>query len=243
MRSTENMTFIEQEHIVQGHIGVTVVTNNVDAALQAQEKIERKGGMRLTNVMRQSILDKVFAFKFKKSGDKLDAQELKLSHRAMVARFGVSTLEALAKIGPPYAYAAHDSDGTPLIGGALEAWRGTKIAWRVGDKGLSIALYVKDPLPTSTGHGYHSSKFFKVKEGPLAAAIIEWQEACEDWAKEKREMQVKVNAVLNSVTTFTSLQKTWPGGERFYKSLPLDFPFRNQVPAVRVEELNDALGI
>jgi hypothetical protein len=192
--------------------------------------------------MRQSILDKVFDFKFKKAGDKLDAQELKLSHRAMVARFGVSTLEALARFGPPYAYTAHGLDGTPLLGEALTRWRGTKVAWRVGDKGLAIGLYVKDPLPLSAGN-YSTNKFFKVKEGPLAEAIIDWQEACGDWVKEQREMQVKVNAVLNSVTTFTSLQKTWPGGERFYKTLPLDFPFRNQVPAVRVEELNDALGI
>lgn len=241
MRSTNDMVFIEQEHLVQGHIGVSVVTNSVETALQAQEKIERKGGMRLTNAMRQSILDKLFDFKFKKSGDKLDALELKLSHKAMVAKFGTSTLEALAKIGPPYAYAAHDEDGTPLIGENLLAWRGTKIAWRIGDKGLQLTLFVKDPLPAHLG--WHGTKHFVVKEGTLAAQIIEWQEACEVWAKEKREMQVKVNAVLNSVTTFTSLQKTWPGGERFYKSLPLDFPFRNQVPAVRVEELNAALGI
>lgn len=240
MRSSENMQFIEQEHIPEGRPAVYVIANNAEDALGAQEKIERKGGMRLTNVMRQSILDKVFAFKFKKQGDKLDASELRLSHKAMVAAFGNATLEALAKIGPPYAFAAHDEEGTPLIGEALEAWRGKKVNWRVGDKGFQMALYVKDPLPTSL---HYMTKYFTVKAGPLADAIVEWSTACETWVKEKREMQVKVNAVLNSVTTFTSLQKTWPGGERFYKTLPLDFPFRNQVPALRVEELNEALGI
>jgi hypothetical protein len=240
MRSTENMAFIEQEQIVEGSPKVYVIANSADDALAAQAKIERKGGMRLTNVMRQSILDKVFAFKFKKSGDKLDAMELRLSHRAMVAAFGASTLDMLAKIGPPYALAAHGGDGTPLIGEALKAWRGKKINWRVG-QGLQIPMYVKDPLPNNVG--WDVAKYFTVKPGPLADTIIGWEEACQAWLVEKREMQTKVNAVLNSVTTFTSLQKTWPGGERFYKSLPLDFPFRNQVPAVRVEELNDALGI
>lgn len=241
MRSTENMTFIEQEQIVEGAPKVYVVTDNVDAAMQAQAKIERKGGMRLTNVMRQSILDKVFDFKFKKSGDRLDALELKLSHKAMVAAFGTVALEALAKIGPPYAFTAHENDGTPIIGEALKRWRGRKINWRVGAKGLTLSLFSKDPLPVHIS--YDGAKFFKVKEGPLAVAIERWQEDCEIWAKDKREVQLKVNAVLNSVTTFTSLQKTWPDGERFYKTLPLDFPFRNQVPALRVEELNDALGI
>lgn len=242
MRSTENMKFIEQEHISDGTPKVYVTVNNATEALEAQEKIERKGGIRLTNVMRQSILDKVFDFKFKKSGLKLDEQELKLSHRAMVAAFGSRVLEALAKIGPPYAYTAHNmDDGAPLLDEALLQWRGTKTNWRVGDTGLTIGLYVKDPLPAYFRHG--TGKFFKVKEGPLAEAIITWQDATSSWLKEKQEMQIKVNAVLNSVTTFASLQKTWPGGERFYKALPLDFPFRNQVPAVRVEELNDALGI
>lgn len=235
------MEFIEQEHILQQQPVVYVMAPNATAALADQEKIERKGGMRLTNAMKASILEKVYDFKFKKTGEKLDATELKLSHRAMIAAFGTATLDALAKIGPPYAYCDHHEDGTKRSGELLEQWKGTKVAWVVGSLGHQYSLYVKDPLPGHVGYGHF--KHFKVKDGKLAEDIMAWHQSCSDWTQAKREMQLKVNAVLNSVTTFNSLQKTWPGGERFYKSLPLDFPFRNQVPAVRVDELNSALGI
>lgn len=234
--------FIEQEHIIEHRPSVFIMSNSADDALSAQEKIERKGGIRMTVGMRESILGKVYDFKFKKSGDALNKLELKLSHRAMVASFGKASLEALAKIGPPYAVTAHDDHGDGLSGEDLENWRGRKINWRVGSLGYQIGMYVKDPLPMGNAHHY-LSKFFTVKPGALADEIVAWQEERQKWIKEKREMQLKVNAVLNSVTTFNSLQKTWPDGERFWKHIPIDFPFRNQVPAVKVDELNDALGL
>lgn len=235
------MEFIEQEYVVDRTPQVFVVANNATAALADQEKIERKGGMRLTNVMRESIIGKVYDYKFKKSGDKLDQQELRLSHKAMVACFGKTTLEQLAKIGQPYAYAGHDEGGTKMSPEALEAWKGEKVAFRVGLLGYQIALAVKDPLPQN--HRYNRAGFFTVKDGALSEEIIAWQHACEAWVEGKRETANKVSAVLNSVTTYNSLEKTWPDGKRFYKHLPIDFPFRNQVPAVRVEELNAALGL
>lgn len=235
------MQFIEQEHIPDGKPQVFVIANNAVEALAHQEKIERKGGMRLTNIMKESILCKVYDFKFKKSGDALDKLELRLSHRAMVQLFGRNTLAMLSTIGPPFAYFGHNEDGTKLNEEALAAWKGNKVTFRVGSLGYSIALYVKDPMPPHLG--YHGNKFFTIKDGDLADEIVAWQAACTEWATEKRTMQLKVNAVLNSVTTFNSLQKTWPDGERFYKHLPVDFPFRNQVPAVKVDELNTALGL
>lgn len=238
----KSMRFIEQEHAIERAPRVFVMAQNATAALADQEKIERKGGIRLTTVMKESILGKIYEFKFKKAGDALDRQELRLSHKAMVAAFGKANLEALAKIGPPYAFSAHDEAGDGMTSEALEGWRGTKVNWRVGSLGYQFGMYVKDPLPVL--RGYTSiTKHFVVKAGALADEIIAWQEACQAWQKEKREMQIRVNVVLNSVTTFASLQKTWPDGERFWKHIPIDFPFRNQVPAVKVDELNEALGL
>lgn len=235
------MEFIEQDHIHDNQPKVYVVANSAAMALDAQEKIERKGGIRLTNVMRESIIGKVYDFKFKKSGDALDKLELRLSHKAMVAAFGKTALEQLAKIGPPYAFTLHDGDGDALSSEALLEWRGHKLGWRVGALGYQIQMHVKDPVPANVH--YSRGRFFVVKPGPLADEIVSWQEACVEWSKQKREMALKVNAVLNSVTTFTSLEKTWPDGARFFRHIPIDFPFRNQVPAVKVDELNDALGL
>lgn len=238
---TSGMQFIEQEHIPDGQPKVYIVAQTAESAMASQEKIERKGGMRLTNVMKASIVEKVFDFKFKRAGEKLDAQELRLSHRAMVAIVGNTALDQLAKIGPPYAFAAHDRDGNKLTAANLAEWKGTKLTFRVGSLGYQIGLYVKDPLPQNAD--YNRNAFYTIKPGALADEIVAWQEACTEWSKQKNIMQTKVNAVLNSVTTYNSLEKTWPDGKRFYKHLPIDFPFRNQVPAVRVEELNSALGL
>lgn len=235
------MQFIEQEHILQNAPKVYLVANTAEEAIGAQEKIERKGGIRLTVGMRESIVTKVYDFKFKKSGDALDRTEARLAHKAMVAAFGKANLEALEKIGPPYAFWAHNAEGDRLNPEELAEWTGNKVYWRVGDLGYQIGLRVKDPIPF---HMYHqNTKRFTVKPGQLADDIIQWRADTDEWLKAKREMQLKVNAVLNSVTTFKSLQATWPDGERFWKHIPIDFPFRNQVPAVRVDELNAALGL
>lgn len=242
MSTDRKMQFIEQEHVIERAPQVFVMASNATDALADQEKIERKGGIRLNLQMKESVLGKVYDFKFKKSGEKLDAQELRLSHKAMAATFGKTNLELLAKIGPPYAYFSHDADGNAMPPEALAKWRGEKINWRVGALGYQIPMYVKDPLPSHAG-GYGRGKFFMVKAGALADEIIQWQSDCTEWLKQKREMELKANAVLNSVTTFASLQKTWPAGENFWKHIPIDFPFRNQVPAIKVDELNDALGL
>ena len=241
MSIERGMQFIEQEQLLDNKPKVYIIAQTAESGIEAQEKVERKGGMRLTNIMRESIIGKVYDFKFKKSGEKLDAQELRLSHRAMVQCFGKTALDQLTKIGPPYAYVGHNSDGTKMNDKQLEAWKGEKVVFRVGTLGYQIALYAKDPLPQN--HSYCRNQHYTVKDGALSDEIVAWQQACEQWSKEKREMAAKVNAVLNSVTTYNSLEKTWPDGSRFYKHLPIDFPFRNQVPAVRVEELNTALGL
>lgn len=245
MRSTDqiNTTVIEQEYIPDGQPKVYVIANSVEEAMRSQEKIERKGGMRLTNVMRESILLKVDEYKFQKPRLALNKQEAKLAHRAMVAAFGKTALDQLAKIGPPYAYVGPtDGYGNPnLDPDAIAKWRGTGVTWRVGAMGHQYNLCVRDPLPLSVSRYDH--KLFTVKDGALAEEIATWYEVGTALAKEAREMQLKVRAVLDSVTTFTSLEKTWPAGKRFYQHLPVDFPFRNQVPALRVEELNSALDL
>lgn len=234
------MQFIEQEHVIERAPQVFVMASDAAAALADQEKIERKGGIRLTIAMKESVLAKIYEHKFKKSGDTLDAKELRLSHKAMVGSFGEANLELLRKIGAPFAYTACEDNGNPLTGEALEGWRGRNVTWRVGALGHQYTLRVKDPLPLIRWQG---SAHFTVKPGKLADDIVQWYEDCQTWIAEKRTMQLKVNAVLNSVTTFTSLQKTWPAGEKFWKHIPIDFPFRNQVPAVKVDELNEALGL
>lgn len=74
------MQFIEQDHIPDRQPTVYVLAQTAEGALHAQEKIERKGGIRLTTAMRESIIAKVYDFKFLKSGDALDKTEIGRAH-------------------------------------------------------------------------------------------------------------------------------------------------------------------
>lgn len=238
-----NLDIIEQDFIPAEAPKVYIVANSAQQALEAQEKIERKGGIRLTQAMRDSVIAKAVDSKFKKSGEVLDKQEAKLAHKAMVAAFGRANLEALAKVGAPYAYVNCDDHGDPLTGEALENYKGRRVTWRVGALGYQHTMRVLDPLPLNVGYSSTNTKYFVVKAGPLADEIIAWQEACQEWLREKRALTNKVHGLLYNVTTFNSLQKTWPEGKKFWEHIPVDFPFRNQVPATMVSDINEELGL
>lgn len=237
---TGSAVMIEQEFIPDNTPKVYVIANNGREALAAQEQIERKGGIRLTGAMRESIMTKAVDSKFKKSGEALDKLEAKLAHRAMVAAFGKTALEQLAKIGAPYAYIDCDN-GEPNQTDPNVPSRGNQVKWRVGELGYSILLHVLDPLPLA--YEYGASKHFVVKQGELAAAIMKWNEDVAAWKTERSRLSNKLYGMLNSVTTYNSLMKTWPQGKKFWEHIPTDFPFRNQVPAIMVEALNEELGL
>lgn len=196
------------------------------------EVIERKGGLRLTNVMRESVIKKALDHAFSKRFAKLLEDEHKLSHLFMVKKFGSAKIEAALVLGEPWVLHNKDYNDSPREDGLA-------VNWRVG--GQHVQVHHLDPIPRNCHHG--AAKHFTITDEKLVAKSREWQEASEALRTESNKTQHTLAAMLQSITTFKSLETQWPEGKQFYKHLPKDFPYRHQVPATLVSELNKSLGI
>jgi hypothetical protein len=196
------------------------------------EVIDRKGGMRLNTAMRSSILKKAIAHAFDKRFAEMKREGQRLGHAAMVSIFGSAKLAMARRLGPPFAVSCEDHYGRP-------APEGRQVAFRVA--GRVHTLLVQDPMPRHLGN--EDAKFFTVKDGKLQERISAFADASQALAAERSKTETTLTAMLAGVQSFKSLQRSWPEGERFYKHLPKEFPFRHQVPATLVADLNKALGI
>lgn len=196
------------------------------------EAIERKGGIRLNQTMRQSILKKAYEHAFSRREKALTALSQELGHLAMVESFGAATLKTAAKLGAPWVTICRNAYGEPSPDG-------TQINFRVGYQ--THALLVKDPLPT--GMRQTDAKYFTVKDERLKQRIADYEDERKKLLEEQAKTTATLNAMLGNIQTLASLERTWPEGKPFYKHIPTEFPFRHQVPATLVADLNKALGI
>jgi hypothetical protein len=200
------------------------------ASPEEKEVIERKGGLRLNVAMKKSVVDKAMFHAF----GKRDADNQKLSqslgHAAMVDCFGHARLKAAKTAGEPFVYICTDLYGNKQPQGNLTNFR-------VGYK--TIPLLVQDPLPVRL----HDMKWFTVKAPDLQAKIQAFADDLEALNVERRKTQTTLESMLQNLQAYSSLERTWPEGKKFYKHLPVDYPFRHQVPATLVADLNKSLGI
>lgn len=78
-------------------------------------------------------------------------------------------------------------------------------------------------------------------------ALIDRHRAClaeaEALRSDTEKVKTTLTAMLQNMQTFARLEQDWPEGKPFYHSLPVDFPFNHNVPAVQVKELNTLLGL
>lgn len=201
-----------------------------EASPDEQEVIERKGGIRLNGAMRKSILNKAMEHAFKKREDEHVKRSQKLGHRAMVDCFTTARLKAAATAGEPFINVCKDHYGNKTP-------NGVSTNFRVGYK--TVALLVQDPLPAY----YRDTKHFTVKDKDLIAEIEALADDQEVFAKERTKAYQTLEAMLNGVQTLASLERTWPEGKKVYAHIPAEFPFRHQVPATLVADLNKSLGL
>lgn len=201
-----------------------------EASPDEQEVIERKGGIRLNGAMRKSILEKALEHAFGKREKALLKDSITLGHEAMVDCFGAARIAAARKASYPFVIEGRDFYGNKAPDGVLTTFR-------VGYK--QIALHVQDPLPIRI----NDFKHFTVKDPTLIAEIETYADAAEALKTERNKVHTTLEAMLNGVQTLASLERTWPEGKKVYAHIPKEFPFRHQVPATLVSDLNKALGL
>jgi len=200
------------------------------ASPEEKEVIERKGGLRLNGEMKKSILEKALSHAFGTRYKALAKLSQSLGHAAMVDCFGHTRLKAAKTAGEPFIVVCRDIYGNKQPDG-------TTINFRVNHK--TIPLAVQDPLPVRIT----DMSWFTVKSEDLKHKIETYADDFEAIKSERHKALVTLEAMLQSLQTYRTLERVWPEGRKFYKHIPVDYPFRHQVPATLVADLNKALGI
>lgn len=207
----------------------------------ANEVMDRTGGMRLNSGMKAQVVEKALAHAFGKREAAQLKEEHAIARACFITAFGIKAVAHLKALGEPFAYVNRDSYGQAIP-------EGTPVQWWVG--GQQVILRTFDiPIPRHFGRnqGDHGKKnpfsLTMEKHLNLVQRCRDWQDAGVKLKEEKNKVTTTLNTMLQGISTYKSLEKNWPEGKPFYKHLPKDFPFRHQVPATLVSELNKALGV
>lgn len=103
--------------------------------------------------------------------------------------------------------------------------------------GLPVPYRTRD----SDYGGYHCGVLGSVPHGDLCDRLRAHADAEEAYKAERRKAYHSVTAMLSAVTTVKRLREAWPEGEQFYA--PYEGETATTLPAVRVDEVNAALGL
>jgi hypothetical protein len=195
---------------------------------------ERQGGMRLNMEMKKEVVNNAIEHAFSKRYRDVMTEETSLQRECWMKCFGKATLAHAKALGQPFMadpakdrYGNVSKDGLPI---------------QFSISGQYYNLRGRMPQPF---HGFPGGiKELRIKEDP---DLLERVRAMYDARKKIDDEVIKVRstleAMLQRITTYPSLEKNWPAGKKFYQHLPKKYPFRHQVPAVLIDELNAALGI
>jgi hypothetical protein len=183
--------------------------------------------------MRASIVEKAMK-QFEPREKALLKEEQAISKAAWMKNFGPAKLKHARALGEPFVI-----EGKDYYGKAKP--EGTQVTWAFGDYGYRFALHTQLPVPSHVGSDV--AKYFRVKDEAICERAKAWHDAVTKLVAEKGKTQATLQALLNKVQTYNSLEKTWPEGKKFYQHIPTDWPHRHQVPAIQMSELNAALGI
>lgn len=107
--------------------------------------------------------------------------------------------------------------------------------------GQRVALNVTPGTPNPFRH--YDAVMGSITDTVLVDRCRAWQGAADDLNSSYTRATETLSAMLKNIQTYGQLEKEWPEGKKFYRSLPADFPYQHQVPALRVKELNEMLGL
>lgn len=113
---------------------------------------------------------------------------------------------------------------------------------------FNIMVSKNKPIPVRQNNdGYNQTPVVlnHAKEGHTAhiEALQAWQGDGDQFIKDYAEAKQTLEAMLKGLTTYAKLEEQWSEGRKFYQSLPVDFPYQHNVPAVQISALNKMLGI
>lgn len=176
---------------------------------------------RLTNGMRDVIIDAAVAFKFDPIKKELGDTEDALAREAYAAIIPASEIKALK--------------------GVPERWLNYTKHLSINAAGYNVPLTLKEgamlPVPRTSAF-----RLGDLPHGVLCDRIREHGHAKEAYISERKKARQAASTLLSSVTTLKALRAAWPDGETFYKQFEGAFP-ASTLPAVQVAKVNEMLGL
>ena len=184
--------------------------------------------VRLTNTTRDHIATLAIANAFDPRQKELKLAEDALAREAYAAVFSADEIEAARAM--PNNWLRHD----PCLHFNVA---GLWIKLCTTDNHLPVPYRSKDG---DRGYGCHRSQG-SIESGDLAGRITAHALSKDKLRSEREDTRRKLNSMLASISTIKKLEEAWPEGKPFYerfavKAAPLP-------PAVRVSDINDALGL
>lgn len=200
------------------------------------DPIERKGGMRLNASMKNEVLEKAMTHGFDKRKAALLKEELQLSKLFYLKAFGAAAIKhAQAIEHTPFVNVNRDHYGKKLAKDATVSSR-----WNVGGQTVDVAINPEHPRDAFSGYWKQP---YTIKDETLVERCRTWQADKEKYKADYAKTAATLTGMLGRITTYPSLEKNWPAGVKFYQHLPKAYPFRHQVPAILIDELNASLGL
>lgn len=185
--------------------------------------------MRLNAAMKSQVLDKAMAHRFKKQEADVNKEAQAIGMALWGSLFG-QYKRLLVKVPKEFLSYPRMSRAGDKFGG---------VNFTIGGQYHIYPLPLDLPIPNS---GERTVRL-TIKDNALIERHRAYLAAAEQLKSDKQKVSGTLSAMLVNIQTFRRLETDWPEGKPFYHSLPADFPFNHQVPAVQVKELNALLGL
>lgn len=211
------------------------ISETQDVIIQARvlDPAERQGGMRLNATMKREVVERALDHAYNKRSKALEAEHLALGTACYRKCFSPATIKHALALGQPWVRTDID------VYGKQAAYNTVQFAIN----GQYHYLPVPSTLPVPAYVGGDDKKFYRVNDAALAERVSTYISAMQKLHVERTKTEATLGAMLSRITTYPSLEKNWPAGKQFYKHLPQAYPYRHQVPAIMIDELNAALGV
>lgn len=177
--------------------------------------------VRLTNFIREQILDAVLKHAFAEREKALEAEKHALGDAVYNDTYPEPLRKQMAAL--PEGFLPTDSD----LRVQFEGHRFTHV-------------YFGERRRVAKCHDYSAARVYDEKH-PLTLRYEAWKKAQDELGAEKSKAKSSAEAVLGSVTTVNKLIQVWPEVEQFARPFAKESPSR--AIALPIKELNQSLGL
>ena len=177
--------------------------------------------MNLTNQIREDIIKDVITKTFAKEEAKIKKDEHKIGMAAYVKCYPAKERELAAQL--PTGWVAKDK------------------CLRFNISGMDMRFMVNEPVSVKENNGY-CKRLGDIADDKIKQDALDLHGDKEKLKADSSKLHAQLKSVLYAVNTYKRLKETWPEGEKFYSKFA---PKGEQslLPAIRVTELNETLGL